>query len=207
MVKIAPSITTVDFAHLQAEVDKVKTGDILHLDIMDGNFVPNITFGPALVKSINTPLTKESHLMIKSPSKFIERFVDAGSKRISFHVEIEENLLKNIKLVKSLNKKVGLAINPATPLSKLKPYLNKIDFVLVMSVNPGFGAQSFMPSVLGKIKELRKIYSGDIEVDGGINLETGKQCVEAGANILVVGAFLYASKNPEELIRKLKDLG
>jgi len=207
MVKVAPSITTADLAHLQDEVNKVKTADFLHLDIMDGHFVPNITYGPHLVKSIKTNLIKDVHLMIEHPSQYIERFADAGAGMISFHVEIKENIQKNIDLIKSLGKKAGLTINPATPVSKLKPYLDKIDFVLIMSVNPGFGGQSFMHAAVDKIIELRKIYSRDIEVDGGINLETGRQCVAAGATILVVGAFLYNSKNPKELIKELRSLG
>jgi len=206
MVKVAPSITTADLSHLADEVAKVKTADILHLDIMDGHFVPNITYGPHLVKSIKTNLIKDAHLMIEHPSQYIEKFADAGAGMISFHVEIKENIQKNIDLIKSLGKKAGLTINPATPVSKLKPYLDKIDFVLIMSVNPGFGGQSFMPIAIDKIRELRKIYSGDIEVDGGMNLETGRQCVAAGANILVVGAFLYNGKNPEKMIKELRSL-
>jgi len=183
---------------------------MIHIDVMDGHFVPNITIGPAIVKDIRrtTKLPLDVHLMIEKPGRFIDDFVKAGSDMITLHIEtinVSGFRLQAVRLKKK-NIKVGISLNPATPLSKIKPVLNMVDFVLVMSVYPGFPGQKFMASVLPKIKHLRAIFKGDISVDGGINQDTARQVVWAGANVLAAGSHIFKAKNYHKVIRGLKCL-
>jgi ribulose-phosphate 3-epimerase len=205
MVKIAPSILNANFAHLQRDVDKVQNADILHIDIMDGHFVPNLSMGPGHVLAIQTKLPKEAHLMMEQPSRYAKSFLDAGAKRLIAHAEAED-LSKFIRTVHSNNGIAGVAINPNIPFSKLMPYLKRADFFLLMTVKAGFGGQSFMRSVLPKIRKLRKLTYADIEVDGGVNLETAKLAVRAGATILVAGTSLFNSNDPKHQVEELRSI-
>ncbi len=205
-IKIAPSILSANFAHLQEDIDKVKNADVLHIDVMDGHFVNNITIGPVVIKDIKTNLLKEAHLMIKNPEQYVEPFVKAGAQRIIFHAETAKNPEALIKGIKKHNAEAGASLNPDSPLSMIKPYLDKLDMVLLMTVFPGFAGQKFIDSVVPKIKELRSIFKKDIEVDGGINFETAKIASEAGANLLVAGSFIFNNKEhlPGEVVEMLK---
>lgn len=215
VLKIAPSILSADFSKLGREIAEVEQGgaDWIHVDVMDGHFVPNITIGPLVVKSIK-PLTKlplDVHLMIEDPDRYIESFIQSGADIVSVHAESTKHLHRTIHLIKSLGAKAAVAINPATPLENLNYVLEDLDMVLLMTVNPGFGGQSFIPSVLPKIKELRKIinqkgFDIDIEVDGGINEETSKLAVEAGANILVAGSYIFGKADRDKAIAALKNI-
>jgi ribulose-phosphate 3-epimerase len=209
-IKVAPSLLSCDFSSLAGEIKKVESAgaDLLHVDVMDGHFVPNITIGPVVVKDIRkvTRLPLEVHLMIEHPEKFIDAFLAAGSDMLTVHIETcQAGILR--KLREKLRKKgvkLGISLNPSTSFLKLEPVLSLADFVLVMSVNPGFGGQEFISGVLPKIRKLRSVFKGDIAVDGGINDVTGKLAVEAGANILVAGSYIFKSKDYKETIRRLK---
>ncbi len=209
-VKVAPSLLSADFSSLVQDIKRVeKAGaDMLHVDIMDGHFVPNITIGPLVVKYMRkvTKLPLDVHLMIENPKKYINAFLKSGSDMITVHIEAAS--LKDIKAMRRALKakgiKFGVSLNPATPLNKIKPALKFVDFVLVMSVNPGFGGQAFIPSVLAKIRELRKIFKKDIAVDGGINAFTGKKVRDAGANILAAGSYIFGAKNTKKAIDSLR---
>ena len=203
-IQISPSILSADFSQLGNEIIKLEKGgaDMIHVDVMDGHFVPNITIGPPIIKSLRnyTKLPFDVHLMISPVHKYIKNFAEAGSDIITIHPEATENLIDSIKLIKSLDKKVGVSLNPDTSIDLIKSNLDQIDLVLIMSVFPGFGGQKFMPEVLDKIKELKKIkdkgkYHFDIEVDGGINFENSKEVIKAGANILVSGTTIFKSNN------------
>ncbi|NOZ80666.1 MAG: ribulose-phosphate 3-epimerase [DPANN group archaeon] len=206
-IQIIPSILSADFGHLQDEVDRVSSADSIQVDVMDGHFVPNISMGPAIQKSIRTKLPIETHLMVSNPEKFIDAFADAGSRRIIVHGEALEDPLPVFEMIHRRGCEAGLAINPDTPLTRITPYLDAVDMVLCMTVFPGFGGQSFIPSVLPKITELRKMFKKDIEVDGGINFETARRCVDAGANLLIVGSFLYRNEEltPQQVIAKFRE--
>ena len=208
-LKIAPSLLAADFSKLAQEIIAVeKAGcDLLHIDVMDGHFVPNITVGPFIVKAIRrvTKLPLDTHLMIESPEKYIKEFADAGSDNITVHAEAcESNLKKVIDLIHSFKISCGVSIKPATPLSALGPVLKDIELVLLMTVNPGFGGQAFMPEVMPKVAELRKKFAGDIEVDGGINKDTCKEAVKAGANVLVAGTAIFDKPDYKKAIEDLR---
>lgn len=192
---------------------KVETAgaDMLHVDIMDGHFVPNLTIGPAVVKDVRriTKLPLDVHLMIDNPERYIDKFLKAGSNMITVHIETITKA--KIKVQKSklnaLGVKLGISLNPATPLNKIKGVLNFVDFVLVMSVVPGFSGQEFIPGAIKKIKQLRSIYAGDISVDGGINELTARQVIKAGANILASGTYIFAAKNKKLAIERIRNAG
>ena len=199
-VRIAPSILSADFAALGQEVETVtKAGaDWIHVDVMDGHFVPNLTVGPMVVKALrkHSHLPFDVHLMITPVDPLVPAYADAGADVISFHPEAGPHVHRTIQLVKSLGKKAGLVLNPATPLAAVEPVLGDLDLVLVMSVNPGFGGQAFIDSQLAKIASLRKTIDAlgkpiDIEVDGGVNAETARRCVQAGADVLVAGTAVF----------------
>ena len=205
---IAPSLLAADFSDLKNEIEKVeKAGaEYLHLDVMDGTFVPNISFGAPVISSIrkHSNLVFDVHLMVENPDRFIIDFVDAGADIITVHVEATKHLNRTVQLIKSYGKKVGISLNPSTPLEMIKHELKNIDMVLIMTVNPGFGGQAFIENMTDKIKELRALDANiDIEVDGGINTETGKKVKESGANILVAGSYIF-SGNYKEKIDSLK---
>ncbi len=206
---VAPSLLAADFSRLKEEVQEVEKcgAEYLHLDVMDGNFVPNISYGSPVISAIrpHSNLVFDVHLMVEEPDRFIKDFVDAGADIITVHVEATKHLHRTIQLIKSYGKKVGVALNPATPIETLKHVVKEIDMILIMSVNPGFGGQAFIPEVLSKIEELRKLYPEmDIEVDGGVNDKTVEAIKEAGANILVAGSYLFSGNYKEkiELMKK-----
>ncbi len=203
-LKIAPSILSSDFSKLGEVLQSLNNSgaDMVHVDVMDGHFVPNITFGPPVIKKIRqySSLPFDVHLMIAPVHKYIKDFADAGADIITIHPEATEDLPASIKLIKSLGKKAGVSLNPETPVDKVLPVLNSIDLVLIMSVNPGFGGQSFMSEVLPKVQHLRKVIdekklSVEIEIDGGIDFVTGKLAKEAGVDILVSGTTLFKDEN------------
>ena len=210
-ILIAPSILSADFANLKDEIQKVELAgaDWLHIDVMDGHFVPNITIGPQVVKSLRkeTNLTFDVHLMIENPLKYIDSFAQAGADYITVHYEAcENNIDEVINKIKSNNIKTGISIKPKTPIEVLKPLLDKIDLVLIMSVEPGFGGQKYIETSTEKIRQLKKISPEKliIEVDGGINQETAKLAVEAGADALVAGAYVYGANDVKQAINSLK---
>jgi len=205
-LKIAPSILAADFGKLNDEIATIeKYVDLLHVDVMDGHFVPNITLGPPVVRKIKTKLPLDCHLMIKHPEKYIEDFVKAGAASITVHQEACTHLHKVIQQIHSHKVKAAVAINPATPIEMIEEVLDDVDMVLVMSVNPGFGGQKFIDTALGKIMTLRELAPKiDIQVDGGINADTAKMCVDAGANILVAGSYIFGAKNRKKAIESLR---
>jgi len=203
-IQISPSILSADFSQLGNEIKRLEEGgaDMIHVDVMDGHFVPNLTIGPPVIKALRKQcsIKFDVHLMISPVHKYIEAYADAGADIITIHPEATENLEESISKIKSLNKKVGVSLNPESKLNLITNYLEKIDLVLIMSVNPGFGGQKFMPEVLDKVKLLKEIKSKrnmkfDIEIDGGINFDNCQSAIEAGANILVSGTTVFKSNN------------
>jgi len=214
MGKIAPSILSADFTRLGEEIKAVEEAgaDYIHIDVMDGHFVPNITVGPMIVKAARkaTDLPLDVHLMIESPEMYIDDFVKAGSDLITVHVETVTHLHRLLEVIRDAGVKAGAALNPATPLSSIEYVLRHLDMVVLMTVNPGFGGQSFIPEVLPKISELKKItvqkgIEVDIEVDGGINVKNIGQAAQAGANVFVAGNAVFSSQNYAETISMMRE--
>ncbi|MDC3175130.1 ribulose-phosphate 3-epimerase [Candidatus Pelagibacter sp.] len=203
-IQISPSILSADFSQLGTEIKRLEDGgaDMIHVDVMDGHFVPNLTIGPPVIKSLrkHSSLKFDVHLMISPVHKYIEAYANAGADIITIHPEATQNLADSIKAIKNFNKKVGVSLNPESKIELITEFLDQIDLVLIMSVNPGFGGQKFMPEVLDKIKQLKKIQQEknlnfDIEIDGGINFENCKIAIDAGANILVSGTTIFKSND------------
>ena len=212
-IKISPSILSADFSILGDEIKSLEQAgaDLIHIDVMDGHFVPNITMGPPIIKMVRkcTKLPFDVHLMISPVEKYIKAFANAGSDIITIHPEATDNLKRAVGAIKSLGKKAGVSLNPKTPISALMDVINDIDLILIMSVNPGFAGQSFMSEVLPKVTELRKMINEkklkiDIEIDGGINFETAPLAIKAGANILVSGTTIF-SGSLKDNIQKLRN--
>jgi ribulose-phosphate 3-epimerase len=215
MVKIAPSILSADFMRLGEEIKAAESAgvDMLHIDIMDGHFVPNITIGPFIVETIRkaTKVPLDVHLMIEEPDRYLKDFIDAGADYLTVHAEASVHLHRTVKWIKESGVKAGVSLNPATSISHLDYILSDIDLVLLMSVNPGFGGQEFIPQVLEKIKETQRILSARgvpalIEVDGGIKYDNAKEVADAGADILVMGSAFFKSSDYRELTLKLREL-
>ncbi|HEX6124025.1 MAG TPA: ribulose-phosphate 3-epimerase [Pyrinomonadaceae bacterium] len=216
MFEIAPSILSADFSKLADEIAAVEQGGarVLHVDVMDGHFVPNITIGLPVVKSLRkaTKLTIDTHLMIDEPNRYATKFVEAGADMVSVHVEADVHLQRTLVAISEAGAKAGIAINPATPLSALEEALPYADFVLLMSVNPGFGGQSFIPTSLDKLRRLKRMISErgldtKIEIDGGIDASNIAEIVESGADIVVAGSAVYGKGNATESVRELIEKG
>lgn len=213
MIKMAPSILSADFARLLEDVKKVERAgcEYLHIDVMDGHFVPNITLGPAIVKSLRKDVNMvfDAHLMIENPDNYIKDFVDAGCDMIVVHEEACTHLHRTIQNIKSFNVKAGVALNPATSIENIKYILNDIDMVLIMTVNPGFGGQSFIGTMIDKIKELKALIDEkgldvDIQVDGGIKPSNVSEVVKAGANVIVAGSAIFNSDDIEATVKEFR---
>ena len=213
MIKVAPSILSANFAKMGEDVQMLNESgaDWIHFDVMDGHFVPNITFGPGMCAAVRplTTLPLDVHLMVSDPAFWVEPFHQAGADWLSIHAETDKNAVQTLEKIRSLGMKAGIVLNPATPVDLAEPLLPYCDLVLLMSVNPGFGGQAFMPFVLEKIKALRSMVDAlrlpiEIEVDGGINPETAMLCREAGASVLVAGNAVFSAENPADMIRRLR---
>jgi ribulose-phosphate 3-epimerase len=213
-VRIAPSILSADFGHLARDIAAAEAGgaDFIHVDVMDGHFVPNITIGPPVVRAVKraTALPLDVHLMISDPDRYLEAFVDAGASMLSVHVEVLPHLHRTIGAIKKLGMQAGVVLNPSTPVAAIGEVAADVDFVLVMSVNPGFGGQSFIPASLDKIHRVRALLDGagnaaPVEVDGGVDLRTIAGVVKAGASILVAGQAVFGTGDPAGAVRALRE--
>jgi len=213
-IDIAPSILSADFSRLAEEIKTVEAAgaSLLHVDVMDGHFVPNITLGLPVVKSIAraTRLPIDAHLMISEPGRYAEQFVKAGAHMVSVHVETDAHLHRTVNSIKSAGAQAGVVINPATPVESLTEILSFVDYVLVMSVNPGFGGQKFIPTAIDKVRRLRRLIDQRglavrIEIDGGIDVENIQQVVDAGAEIIVSGSAIFGADDPGEAVRQLRE--
>lgn len=206
-IKISPSMLASDYANLESELKKCESAELIHLDVMDGHFVPNISIGAPVIKAMKKvcAVPFDVHLMISEPLKYIKDFADAGADIITFHAECESDINETINKILECGCRAGLSVKPATPIEAVYPYIDRLSMVLVMTVEPGFGGQSFMENMMPKIKKLRGDFPDiDIEVDGGVNAETVKICVRAGANVFVAGSAVFKSENPAETINLLK---
>ena len=212
MKKILPSILSADFANLEKDIKELENIgiDMFHIDVMDGNFVPNISFGFPIIESIRPKTDKifDCHLMIDNPENYVEQFCKVGCDMVSFHIEATNHADRLVQVIRDNEKKAGIVLNPQTPIESIKYLLPKLDYVLIMTVNPGFGGQKFISEMLEKIEELAKIredkgYNFLIEVDGGINIETSKACRDKGADLLVCGSFLFGASNKEKTLGEL----
>ncbi len=209
MIKIAPSLLAADFANLEKEIKDIKNADFVHLDVMDGQFVPNISFGIPVIKALrkHSDLVFDVHLMIKNPLKYIKDFADAGADIITFHVEADDDIAETIKEIKNCNKKCGIVLSPDTDAEAVIPYLDMVDMILIMSVYPGFGGQKYIPSSAQKLKKVKE-YIGfrniDLEIDGGITSENVSQVIEAGANVIVAGTSVFGKENRAVAIEELR---
>lgn len=215
MIKIAPSILSADYASLGSAVDALKDwgADYVHLDVMDGAFVPNITFGAPMTKALrsHTDLVFDAHLMVENPAKWVQDFKNAGADILTIHIEADRHAHRTLQFIRSLGMKAGISLNPQTPPGAIEYMLEAVDLILVMTVNPGFGGQKFIPEAAKKIAVIRKMLEErnladkvEIEVDGGVNAETAKLCREYGANVLVAGNAVYSAPDPKEMIRLLR---
>jgi ribulose-phosphate 3-epimerase len=212
MIKIAPSLLSADFARLDDELRTIEAADLLHLDVMDGHFVPNITLGPPIIKALRprTRLPFDCHLMITEPQRYIDRFLDAGANMISIHIEAEPHLQRALQLIRDGGAKAGIAINPATSAESLSTAIEFCDYVLVMTVNPGFGGQKFIEPVVPKIRHISRLIrerglSVEIEVDGGIDARTAPAVVAAGASILVAGSAVFGQDDRPAAMQSIRD--
>ncbi len=214
MIKVAPSILSADYVNLQKDIELVDKGgaEYLHIDIMDGSFVPSISFGPGFVKSIRpiTDLVLDVHLMVQNPEHLLPAFIDAGADIIGVQVEATQHIHRALQIIKNGGVKAEVVINPGTPVEMIKPVLHMVDQVLVMTVNPGFGGQKFLPETIDKIAELNQIkkdkgYNFDIEIDGGVNDQTVVDCYKAGATVAVAGSYVYGADDPVARINAIKD--
>ena len=212
-IRIAPSILSCNFLELGKEIKDVENAgaDLIHIDVMDGHFVPNITIGPLIVEAVKNIATKplDVHLMIKNPSKFVEDFIAKGADIVTVHVEADKHLFRTLDVIKSSGKKAGVSLNPSTPLAFLDHVIHIVDFIVIMTVNPGFGGQAYIPSMGDKIRNTRKLIEKtgrkiDLEVDGGLKADNAKEVVQTGANVLVMGTEIFHSKDYKKKIQEVR---